>query len=201
MADSFQSIPTNVDAYTDITTIIPFWSTRDNVYCLESARFITQFDVRTMQKKVLVTLPPRQVWNNQVMMANSFYDSTSNSIWILNDDNQQINGGLIQVSLTDKTIGDFSWPCFDGKKNHRHFSAGMCYDKKKKGLWLNSTDGLIYFDLSLKQFRRPDIVKSSVSNNYFPQAGISIDKKGVVWLATMPQGLLLYDPEYQTLKP
>ncbi len=202
LADTFQSIPTTVAAYTDITTIIPFWSTRDNVYCLESARYITQFDFRTMQRKVLVTLPPRQVWNNQVLMASSVYDSTSNSIWILNDDNQQTNGGVTQVSLTDKSIRDFSWPCFDGKKNHSHFSGGMCYDKKKMGLWLNSPDGLVFFDLQLKKFSRPDIVKSSMAdNNYFPQAGISIDKKGVVWFATIPEGILLYDPEKQTMKP
>lgn len=202
MADSFQSIPTTVAAYTDLTTIIPFWSTRENVYCLESARYITQFDLKTWQRKVLVILPQRKAWQNQVVMASSIFDSASNSIWMLNDDNQQAESEIIQVSLTDKSIRDFSFPCFDKKKNHSHFSRGMCYDKKKQGLWLNSPDGLVFFDLLLKKFSRPDIIKSSVAgNNYLPQAGISIDKNGVVWLATMPAGILLYDPEHQTIKP
>jgi hypothetical protein len=85
-------------------------------------------------------------------MASSVFDSVSNSVWILNGESQNAGSGLTRVSLTSMDIRDYSWPCFDGKKDHGHFSAGMCYDKKKNGLWLNSPDGLIFFDLNLKTF-------------------------------------------------
>jgi streptogramin lyase len=200
--DSFHSIPTIVTAYSDLTTIIPFWSTRDDVYCLESARYLTQFDLHTLQRKVLAELPPRQDWKNQVVMASTVFDSASNSIWMLKGENQQAVAGLVQVSMADKSIQDFSWTCFDRKKDHGHFSAGMCYDKKLHGLWLNSPDGLVFFDLVLKRFSRPDIVKPWVAiKNYSPQTGISIDPKGIIWLATWPAGILLYDPEFRSMKP
>ena len=202
MSDSFHSMPTIVSAYSDLTTIIPFWSTRDKVYCLESARSITQFDLKSLQRKVLITLPPREAWKNQVIMASSVFDSASNSIWMLNGEDQQTGSGLVQVSLTEKTVRDYAWPCFDKKKDHGHFSAGMCYDKKRHGLWLNSPDGLVFFDLANKKFSRPGIVKPYVSvKNYFPQAGIAIAPDGIIWLATMPDGILLYDPGNQTMEP
>lgn len=202
MSDSFQSFPTSVTSYSDLTTIIPFWSSSDKLYCIESARLISNYDLQTRQRKVLTTLPSRQTWKNQVIMAFSVFDSASNSVWMLSGENQQTGNGLIQVSLTDKTIRDYSWVCFDDKKGHNHYTEGMCFDRKKNGLWLNSPDGLIFFDLQHKRYSRPDIVKSTLTvKNYMPQAGISIDPKGVIWLATRPAGILLYDPKLQTIKP
>ncbi|MGL6267453.1 MAG: hypothetical protein ACRC2O_05985, partial [Chitinophagaceae bacterium] len=109
MLDSFNSIPATVTAYSDLTTIIPFWSSRDNLFCIESANYLTKYDLHTKQRKVLATLPSRQTWKNQVIMAFSVFDSASNSVWMLSGENQETGNGLIRVSPTDKTIRDYSW--------------------------------------------------------------------------------------------
>ena len=157
--DTFRSINTTVKDYADITTIIPISATRHMVYCIESASQITGYDTRTLQRKVLAVLPPSQNWKNMVVMASSFFDSATNSIWMLDGDPEKAGGGLMQVSLSGGNINRFTWDCFNKIDKHIHFTEGMCYDKKRNAIWLNSQDGLIAFDLVTKIFRKPEKIQ------------------------------------------
>jgi hypothetical protein len=200
--DTFQSIKPVVKAYADITTIIPISATRNLVYCIEYASQITSYDIRSMQRKVHAVLPPGQKWKNGVVMAASFFDSASNSIWMLDGDPEEAGGGLTQVSLTDGNINNFAWDCFDKKNGHVHFTQGMCYDKKRNAVWLNSPDGLLMFDLKSKFFSRPVSNEKGISSEtHFGQIGIAIDSAGNIWFANRPSGILRYDPEKQNIQP
>jgi hypothetical protein len=73
--DSFQSILPRTNGYADITSIVPFWASKASVFCLEQARMITCYDVRTKQRRVLSVLPENPGWKNNVAIALSVYDS------------------------------------------------------------------------------------------------------------------------------
>jgi hypothetical protein len=79
--------------------IVPFWSTRDEIYCMETASTITAYNIHSFTKKVLVNLSPEYAGAGRTIPP--VYDAGSNSIWMLEGVFAQPGGGLFQVSLAD----------------------------------------------------------------------------------------------------
>jgi streptogramin lyase len=197
--DSFQSILPRTNGYADITSIVPFWASNASVFCLEQARMITSYDIRTKQRKVLSVLPENPGWKNNIAIALSVYDSLGNSIWIPDSEKQ---GGLWQLDLSFGTLVHHAWTCFDGRKNHNHRVEGIAADFSNNQVWVNSEDGLLQFDLREKQFRRPNaFTKKIIGEKYHAWPGIALDPGGDVWMATEPAGVLRYTPATGRIRP
>ena len=77
----------------------------------------------------------------------------------------------------------------------------MCFDKKRKSIWINSSDGLIEFNLAERKFHQVDLMSNLLKiKDYDRFVGIDLDTFGRLWFATSPKGILIYDPANQTLK-
>jgi hypothetical protein len=92
--------------------------------------------------------------------------------------------GLLQLNLSSGARQLFSWPCYRKIRDHDHTSEGMCYDKKRDCIWINSNDGLLQFTLSDKQFHHvdapdklPDLKDYEKGFDLWHWVGIDIDKK------------------------
>jgi hypothetical protein len=76
----------------------------------------------------------------------------------------------------------------------------MCYDRLRHCIWLSTNEGLFQLDLGRNLFTYCDVFKSTKNiQNYGTHPGISIDKKGKIWLCTNQQGIIIYDPENGTV--
>src|SRR6476646_3380120 len=78
-------------------TIVPFWATKDEVFCMEPEGLITTFNIHTLARRKLVQLSkkddPGITWNTN----HSFFDAGSNSIWVLKHYEQYRGGGLEKI--------------------------------------------------------------------------------------------------------
>jgi ligand-binding sensor domain-containing protein len=76
----------------------------------------------------------------------------------------------------------------------------MIYDRKRNCLWINSHDGLTQFTLTDEQFHHIDALNFLVSRkDYDRYVGIDMDPQGRIWFATIPKGIIIYDPATQTI--
>ena len=184
-ADSFAHfLPDNTSAAFD-QSIIPFWATADQVYCLESDTLITAYNVFTLQKKRLSRLS-HKIANHHINSL-SVLDAKSDCIWMLPNNN---DGGLIRFSLSDGKEQLYNWSSFSTDPHSSHFSESMCYDKKRNCIWINDVEGLIQFTLADQQFHYADRLK-----NFFEiGVGIGMDTANRVWIGTGSKGLIVYDP-------
>jgi ligand-binding sensor domain-containing protein len=178
-------------------TIVPFWATKDEVFCMEPEGLITTFNIHTLARRKLVQLSkkddPGITWNTN----HSFFDAGSNSIWVLK------HSELEQI-FPDGKIQYYSWPCYRKNVNHpRHDAEDIVYDPKRNAVWINSGEGLLEFSLNDKQFRPVDALKElTKSKDYDRYVGIDIDRHGRIWFASHPNNILIYDPETgQVQKP
>ena len=200
--DTFTSIRPVSNSYDSLTAAVGFGVSEDEVYSIEAGNTITATNTRNYKRRVLVKLPPGWIWKNHVLMASNIFEKASNSVWVLDGDYGQPGGGLMQVSLSDGAIKKYSWNCYNHKKDHCHFSQGMCLDTKRNAIWINSADGLVKFDLLWHSFTRPDAFRSVTSvPGFSADAGITLDHDAKVWMAIQPTGFIQFDPEKGNVKP
>jgi signal transduction histidine kinase/ligand-binding sensor domain-containing protein len=199
-ADSFTNFLPLIDTGSSLKTVVPFWATKDEVFCMEPERWITTFNIHTLARKKMIQLSkkddPEIQWNTN----KSFFDAESKSIWVLRR-YEQNRGGLEQIFLDGK-IQYYSWPCYRKNVKHpRHDAEDMVFDPKKNSIWINSGDGLLEFSLNDKQFRPVDALKELIKfKDYDRGVGIDIDAKGRVWSSTFSNGIFIYDPETEQVR-
>jgi hypothetical protein len=195
-ADTF----TNFSSFLDSAelTIAPFWATKDEMYCMEPGGVITAINIHTLKREKILQLSKTQEpgigWN-----ANkSFFDKSSNSIWLLRADGSRLE----QIFLNGK-IQYYSWPCFRKNVTHpRHNAEDMLYDSRRNSIWINSGDGLLEFSLNDKQFRAVDALKELIKQKSYDRGvGVDIDRQGRIWFSTFSEGIFIYDPETEQIKP
>jgi hypothetical protein len=194
-ADTFTNFLPLIDTGSSSKTIVPFWATKDEVFCIEPEAWITIFNIHTLTRKKLMQLSKKDDPGILFNTNKSFFDAGSNSIWVLKQYEQQ-RGGLEEIFLDGK-IQYYSWPCYRKNINHpRHDAEDMAYDPKRNSVWINSGDGLLEFSLNDKKFRRIEALdKITGSKNYDRGIGIDIDPHGRVWFASYPNNILIYEPE------
>ena len=197
-ADTFTNFVKANDSIHYKRPAVPFWSTRDFVYCLETDQSIVSYNIHSFQKKVLLTLTDTE--NSQVGGLGLNYailDEASNCLWMLElYDQKEDRGGLLRVSLDDGKRQRYTWPFYSNNTSHRHSALGMRLDRKRNSIWLNSSDGLLEFSLDDRQFHYIDALNEFVKlKDYDRNLGIDIDQGGRIWLTTTPTGVLIYDPE------
>jgi hypothetical protein len=178
--------------------IIPFWSTEEEVLCLERGTNITAYNTRSYKKRNVTKLSI--IIGNSHQEGVSIFDKASNSVWMLPVDKDS----LIQVSLSSGETKVYGWPCFKKiptKMAPRFGAEAMVYDGKRNCIWINSHDGLIQFSLPDKQFRQVQAFQPLVQlKEYDRWVGIDIDVQGRIWLATLPKGILIYNPTDSSVK-
>ncbi|CAN5541058.1 hypothetical protein BH10BAC3_BH10BAC3_14490 [soil metagenome] len=180
--------------------IMPFTATRNLVYCLESFSLITAYDIHTLRKKILMKLIPEDIVFNGMGALYSMFDSASNSVWMLEGSYEKPGGGLYQISLSNGERKHYSWPCYRNIPGHSHWSEAMKYDQKRNCFWINSPDGLMQFTLQDKQFHAVNAMNEVVSLKAYERfVGIDLDRQGRVWLCAAPKGMVVYDPNKQTI--
>jgi ligand-binding sensor domain-containing protein len=120
------------------TFIIPFWATRDEIFCQESDSFIVSFSIKSFSKKILATLTPADSVTHDLYSKKDFiFDSNTNSIWL----QKELNAGLLQIFLSNQTKISYRFPT----------GESMCYDSKRNSIWTNTDNGLIEFRLREKK--------------------------------------------------
>ena len=192
-ADTFTNFPAIPGASAN-AGIIPFWATKNLLYCIEGTN-ITTYNVYSFVKKTVANLMPSDVPYN-AWLTSSIYDPFSKSVWLLVP-----TGGLLQISLVNQKRSYYTWNCFLNRQQHNHASEAMRYDPRRASIWINSPDGLLEFILREKRFHAVEVSKKiATSKKYYREIAIDLDAKGRVYLAPSPTGLLVYDPATQTVQ-
>jgi signal transduction histidine kinase len=195
--DLFTNFLTEIDSTTRDGSMIPFGSTNTHIYCFESRTRIVTFDIRSLEKKTVLT--SSQPFNNlsffSVLFSYAILDSKSNSVWLLDPSSEKGDNGLIQISITDGKQTKYPWPIIYPDRT-REDAESMKLDLKRNSIWINSPSGLLEFSLKSKKFRVIDVLTEITSaKGYDRYIGIEIDRDGRVWFATNPHGIFIYDPE------
>jgi signal transduction histidine kinase/ligand-binding sensor domain-containing protein len=176
-ADSFTNFIPQSSWGLSSTFVIPFWATREDVYCIESANRITTYNIRSMARRVLVTHFDNDENKDYLRFSFSVLDSVSQTVWMLG------KGGLVEIFLpTGKQVyypGNYA----DAPVMH--------FDLNRKLIWVNATGGLLMFTTNDKQFHPVAVMKAK---DYDPYPGLSIDLYGRVWTGTVKKGILIYNP-------
>jgi len=189
------------DTFTSFLPATPytvvFGASRDEVFCLEFDSIITTYNIHSFTKKTLATLTSAD--SPGFGISSSFFDISSNSIWLLRGYSGSFGGppggGLLQISLPAGKKKYFDWQCYKNIAGHHHGAEGMRYDKKRNCLWINSWEGLMQFTLEDKQFHYIGALNSFFNaKDYGHWVGICLDMQNRVWLATKPKGIVIYDP-------
>lgn len=200
--DTFKNFPAESLSVSSVAAIIPFWATRNELYCIEGGYQITTYNVHSFEKKILVTLDKNRPVMNAITIPQSIYHAASNSVWILYGGQGVQGGGLLQIILSEKKIIRHEWPCFKKIAGHAHYSYGMHYDPGRNSIWLNNVEGLLEFTLSDKRFHDiPACNELMDLNNYEMIAGIELNQQGKVLLHRYSKGIIVYDPVTQKVEP
>ena len=191
--DSFRNFPSAVSGL----SIIPFWATETEVFCMDyPASQISAFDIRSLKKRRLATISETDTVNFGISDQNAIYDPVSKSIWLVKGFRIWAGGGLLQISLKDGKRTAFTWPCYLNRAGHSHYSEGMRYDRNRHSIWINSPDGLVEFSLSDRKFHPIEIFNDLLKQKGFQQsAGIDLGTDGRIWLGAFPKGILIYNPK------
>ncbi len=153
--------------------IIPFWVKNEELFCIEADSIITAYNTKSFKKKVISHLPQKITYNAALQF--SVYDTITNAVWMLAG-----SDGLCAVS-----IGTGIMQCYG------YGGEAMCYDQRRKAIWINSGSGLTRVDIISRQFQHVSDV-----DNYFERGvGIDVDGDGNVWVGTGNKGVFLYNPD------
>ena len=206
MADTFTNFKTKIDSSNAEKSTVALWSTATDLLAVESGRQIVRYNTHSLQKTNLCLLTREE--NNAITQFNpSVYEASSNSLWMLEgcsgDSLHHLDGGLLQISLKDGHRKNYGWTCYRNIPGHDHAAEAMRLDVKRNSIWINSPDGLIEFSLKDQSFHFVDAFKEYIKlKDYRRFVGLDIDNNGRIWLATHPNGILIYDPETkQVFKP
>jgi streptogramin lyase len=203
-ADTFTNFLPLIDSafpQSNITpfTIAPFWATKDEMYCIEPSGTITAINIHTLKREKILQLSttnrPAIVWNTN----KSFFDKSSKSFWFL------CGGGRLEQVYPDGRVQFYTWPYYEGKTGNdhrRHDAEDMCYDPGRNSVWINSGEGLLEFSLTTKQFRNIEALSElTKQKSYDRGVGVDIDRQGRIWFSTSDQGIFIYDPQTEQIKP
>ena len=172
--------------------IIPFWATRDEVFCIEMSSQVTAYNVHSFKKRIVVNHFDNNLGNKLSRYGYSIIDTRANSVWMLDKD-----VGLLEVSLISGKQIQYVYAPKRVTTGDDYMKA-MCYDGKRNLIWLNTNDGLIQFSLVDKKFICIDAFKGIMSSTqYRSSPGIGLDPQGCVWITTMFNGVLIFDPAKQ----
>ena len=200
-ADTFTNFVTTIDSFTSNRSVIPFWSTRNYVYCLESGIHIVAYDIYSLKKKTISILTELdKIQRNFPATVYAIVDTALNCLWMLEGKFTQNGlGGILQISLSNGKRQSYAWPCYKNNPNHRHYAEAMRLDSKRNSIWINTGDGLMEFSLHDKKFRQTNGLNEFIKlKDYRDFVGIDIDTGGRIWLATYPKGILIYDPKTES---
>ena len=180
---------------------IPFGAlcaTRTDVFFMESNGLITAFNIHTRIRRRLVQLSPENDPHPDWSTLHSFFDAGSKSIWLLPANNQR----TIQQIFLDGTTKYHRWPCYRNNVEHRHHAEDIRYDAKRNVIWVNSGEGLLKFSLKDEQFYKIEALNEITNTkDYDRGVGIDVDKNGNIWLSSNSNGILIYDPETDHVRP
>ena len=199
-ADTFTNIESAIEPDLEDMSVVPFWTTSNRLFAVESGIWISEYDIISYNKRRLYKiLPEDQVAAYSPAVSSIIFDSLSNSIWMLRSSGE----GLVQLDLSSSKV--IQHLRADYKKSqssyHQTTSEAMCYDPGRHCIWINSHDGLIQFTLNDFKYHQIQALKKYVDlKDYDRWVGIDIDPKGRIWLATMPRGILMYDPWTQSVE-
>ena len=212
-ADTFsQVIPVSL-LRTGLLTI-PFQSTTSEIMCIEYKEIsienisfqIVSYNSNSLMRKEYATIENDTVGAPFQTSAFSYFDSTTNSVWLLRNWLDRSTGsaegvGILEVNLTTGIKKVHKWPCFQGLKRHNHSAIAMEYDFNRHCLWLNSQEGLIQFTLNDKQFHLAYLnnnISKRDADGFF-SGGITIDNKKRIWFASKIAGIVIYDPSNRSI--
>ena len=175
--------------------MIPIWSTREEIFCIESDSLFTSYNVHTLARKKWAALPGKLDFRGS--LSQSVYEPKTNSIWLLPASGSLFSkSGIFCFSLTNGKLERFDWTCFLNIQDHFHWTEGMCYDRKRNALWLNSPDGLIRFSLDDRSYHYAKTLDKIKGRGI----GIQLDDQNRIWMGTAEEGIVIYDPENETCK-
>ena len=195
-ADTFTNFISGIDPTAAKKVNLPFWSTSTKLFCIENELHIVEYDIYSLKKKKLLSFKE----SDKIQIKYIIFDSATNSLWMMNYDRSQ-GEGLLNVTLSDGKRKYYLWKCYRNIAGHGHGAEAMQYDRQRKSIWINSPDGLLEFSLIDKQFHLPKAFNELIrSKDYDHFVGIDIDTDGKVWLATKPNGILIYDPRTDRLR-
>jgi len=172
-ADSFTHfLPYDTSGYAT-AYIIPFWATESELLCAEADTMITAYNIHTFAKRRVVYLHHKIANNSTVQF--SVYEPRTSTVWML------LNiEGLYSVSLKNGSMEAYG--C--------NGSEGLCYDRKRNSLWLNTEQGLMRFDLGSRKFQHIDDANEIFSRG----VAIHLDNSDRIWVCTHDD-VFSYDPD------
>ena len=202
-ADTFSNFKSYPDSSQGSSHCYPFQATKNEVYVVHIwSRTIYALNVHTLEKKVLIKLDPSEpVDLNNNPEQSIIYDERTKSLWMSEGFEDKPGGGLFQISLSTWKREHFTWPCFKKMNHHPHLSQGMCFDRKRNCLWLNTKDGLMQFTIDDKRIHHISAFNEWVNlkhYNFSSHLGITLDLRNRVWVSTSPRGIFIYDPVTQS---
>ncbi|WP_162944954.1 sensor histidine kinase [Flavisolibacter nicotianae] len=201
-ADTFSNFSAYVDTTIAAPYTIPFWATRNEVFCIEMKARISAYDIHSFKRRTVVAHFQND-WDFQLLRpACSILDERTHEVWML------AKAGLLQVSLATGKQTPYTFPCRRKLKfpGYVHTSQAMCFDSKRRLIWLNTSDGLVQFSLNDRRFVSIEEFDPIVNTKPQPHEGayyatdrIGLDLKGRVWTGTVPRGILIYDPANRSI--
>ena len=147
-----------VDSLSSPFKIIPFASTREEIFCIEQGGRITAINTRSFKRSVLVQLSPQDDPGIHFNTNHSYFDGRTKSIWMLPEKNKD---RLQQIFLDGRTTY-YPWPCYRNNVNHRHNAEDIRFDSNRNSIWINSGDGLLEFGLNDKKFHTVEATRQMV---------------------------------------
>ncbi len=199
-SDTFTNFVLPIDSMNADKSIIPFWATHHEIYCLESKIRIVSYDIHSLKRKVLLDKALEGI--RRFNPAYIIFDSASNSFWMpAFRAEDSTKGALLNISISTVKRQNYDWLCTRIGFHHNHFSEALRFDRARNSIWLNSGDGLIEFSLKERQFLHIDALDEFTKmKDYDRWVGVELDKWGRVWFATQPKGILIYDPQSRQVR-
>jgi signal transduction histidine kinase/ligand-binding sensor domain-containing protein len=187
------------DTFTRFLKVFPFWATKNEVLCIDESGPVISINTNSFEKKTVAAITPADSAGAGLQSLSTFFDEKTNSLWILRSrrDNTGWHGnGLLEINITTGERRYFDWKCYKNIPGHDHSAESMRYDAKRNSLWINSGEGLMQFTLADKKFHFIGTVNDFFNaKDYYRWMGITLDKEGRVWLATIPKGVVIYNPD------
>lgn len=114
---------------------------------------------------------------------------------IIEDNRRQLwiatwGGGLNRISLASLPHPVFIRYEAGEETFKSNFVGSLCYDRMNEGIWIGTTGGLSFFDLSKNTFVKVSLSTDNLSNN--SMVGMLIDNEQRLWIG-MHHGLLIID--------
>jgi ligand-binding sensor domain-containing protein len=136
-ADTFTNFSSFIDSSTSNNeTVIPFWATKNDLFCIEGGSWITSYNIHSFTRRKLIHIEEADsVQLNFASAPSSIFELSSNSVWML----AQNEEALVQFSLSTGKSIHFKRLIYKNKivRNHHTGAEAMCYDRNRNCFWIN----------------------------------------------------------------